>query len=69
MTGIARVYLDGMFVTEVDTYSSTEAPQKTVFTATGLVQGSHALTIELTGRKNPASTGTWVIVDAFDVRP
>jgi hypothetical protein len=69
ITGIARVYLDGMFVTEVDTYSSTEAPQKTVFTATGLAQGSHTLTIELTGRKNPASTGTWVIVDAFDVRP
>jgi hypothetical protein len=69
ITGIARVYLDGRFVTEVDTYSSTEAPQKTVFTATGLARRSHTLTIELTGRKNPASTETWVLVDAFDVRP
>ncbi len=68
-TGIARVFLDGLFVTEVDTYSPTEAPQKTVFTATGLANGSHTLTIEVTGRKNAASTDFWILVDAFDVRP
>jgi hypothetical protein len=68
-TGIARVLLDGVFVDEVDTYSPTEAPQKTVFTATDLASGSHTLTIEVTGRKNAASTDFVILVDAFDVRP
>jgi hypothetical protein len=67
-TGIARVYLDGVFVAEVDTYLPTEALQKTVLTATGLANTTHTLTIEVTGRKNPASTQRWVLVDAFDVR-
>ena len=68
---IARVYLDGAFVTDVDNYAPTEGLQDTVFTATGLVYGSHTLTIEVTGRWNPATTlaWPWVIVDAFDVRP
>jgi len=68
-TGIARVLLDGMFVAEVDTYSPTEALQKTVFTATGLAEGGHTLTVEVTGEKNPASARAWILVDAFDVRP
>jgi bacillopeptidase F len=68
-TGIARVFLDGVFVDELDTYSATEAPQKSVFTATGLSAGSHTLMIEVTGRKNAASTDYWILVDAFDVGP
>jgi hypothetical protein len=68
---IARVYLDGVFVTDVDNYAPTEGLQDTVFTATGLAYGNHQLTIEVTGRANPATTLAfpWVIVDAFDVRP
>jgi bacillopeptidase F len=66
-TGIARVYLDGVFVTDVDTYAPTEGPQNTLFKATGLANGEHTLTIEMTGRKNPASTNAYVVVDAFDV--
>ncbi|MGH8245096.1 MAG: Ig-like domain-containing protein [Gammaproteobacteria bacterium] len=67
---IARVYLDGAFVADVDNYAPTEGLQDTLFTATGLVYGSHTLTIEVTGRANPATTLAypWVIVDAFDVR-
>ena len=68
-TGIARVYLDGAFVTDVDTYAPSEGPQDTVFTATGLANATHTLTIEVTGLKNPASDNLWVVVDAFDVRP
>jgi hypothetical protein len=68
-TGIARVYLDDIFVTEVDTYAPTEGPQNTLFKATGLANGEHTLTIEVTGRKNPASTNVYVVVDAFDVTP
>jgi hypothetical protein len=66
-TGIARIYLDGVFVTEVDTYAPTEGPQNTLFKAAGLANGEHTLTIEVTGRKNPASTNTYIVVDAFDV--
>jgi len=68
---IARVYLDGVFVTDVDNYAPTEGYQDTLFTAAGLAYGSHTLTLEVTGRANPATTYAypWVIVDAFDVRP
>jgi len=38
-----------------------------VFTATGLADVSHTLTIEATGRKNDFSTGAEIVVDAFDV--
>ncbi|HLX81843.1 MAG TPA: Ig-like domain-containing protein [Burkholderiales bacterium] len=68
-TGIANVYLDGVFVKQVDTYAPTEAPQKTVFAADGLAAGPHTLTIEVTGQKNPASQYIWILVDAFDVTP
>ena len=37
--GIARVFLDGSFVTEVDTYSKTKEVQVPLFTAVGLVGG------------------------------
>jgi hypothetical protein len=67
-TGIARVFLDGAFAAEVDTYALTEGPQDTVFSATGLAAGTHTLMIELSGR-NPASTDMWILVDAFDVFP
>lgn len=68
-TGIARVYLDRVLVDRIDLYSVTEAPQKIAFTARNLSPGTHTLTIEHTGEKNPMSSDTWVLVDAFDVRP
>ena len=68
-TGIARVYLDGAFVVEIDTYVPAEGYQDTVYALTGLAPGSHTLTIEATGQRNPAATNNYVIVDAFDVRP
>jgi hypothetical protein len=66
--GIARVLVDGAFVGEVDTYSP--APEMAVvFSASGGTPGAHTLTIEVTGTKNPASSGTWVIIDSFEVIP
>src|SRR5439155_10084518 len=65
-TGIARVYVDGVVVSDIDTYSSFEQVQAMVFQTTGLAAGTHTLTIEVTGSKNPASVGTYIIVDAFD---
>ncbi len=67
-TGIARVFLDGAFVEDIDTYALTEGPQHTDFTATGLAAGTHTLTIQVID-KNMASANFWIQVDAFDVVP
>ncbi len=70
-TGIADVYLDGVFMTEIDTFEPPplEGYQDTIFKATGLANGTHTLTIVVTGRQNPAATNNFIVVDAFDVRP
>jgi hypothetical protein len=71
--GIARVSLDGAFVTQVDSFQAPTDPnhqvqvQAELFKATGLANGTHTLTIQVTGQQNPASTGAIVVVDAFDV--
>lgn len=69
-TGIANVYLDGVFVAEVDTYAPNSAGyQATDYFLSGLAPGAHTLVVEATGRKNPAATNNYVVVDAFDVIP
>ena len=67
--GIARVFVDGTFVTELDLYQTSEQPQAPVFTASNLAAGSHTLTVESTGLKNASSSDYPVVVDAFDVSP
>lgn len=66
--GIARVFLDGAFVEDFDTYSPTEGPQHTDFSTSGLTAGTHTLTIQVIG-KNPLSTDAWTLIDAYDVTP
>src|SRR6266480_3279657 len=66
-TGIARISLDGVFLTEVDTYSKTLEVRVPMFAATGLANARHTLTIEVTGRQNAAAMNAFVVVDAFDV--
>jgi hypothetical protein len=65
--GIARVFLDGTLVTEVDVYAAMEEVPAVVFTTSGLVAGSHTLMIELTGMKNPSAFSNVTAVDAFEV--
>jgi Big-like domain-containing protein len=67
--GIARVFLDGALVGEVDTFRPAEQSQIEVFSAAGLTRGPHTLVIEVTGTANPSSTDVWVLIDAFDVTP
>ena len=67
--GIARVYVDDVFVTELDLYQPTEQTQAVVFSRTGLTNGAHSLTVESTGRKNASSVDYAVVVDAFEVAP
>ncbi len=66
-TGIARVWLDGVLVGDLDMYWPTEGPQHTVFAARGLAAGTHTLAIEVLPNTNPASTDHWILIDAFDV--
>ena len=65
--GMASVTVDGGAPTVVDTYSSSFKMQATVFTATGLADVVHTLTVEALGTHNSLSTGSKIIVDAFDV--
>src|SRR2546430_10335232 len=57
-SGIARVYVDGAFVTDLDLYSTSEVVETPVFTATNLTAGTHTLTVESTGQKNRSEEHT-----------
>jgi hypothetical protein len=65
--GIAEVWLDSVKVATVDTYAATTAHQQVLWSADGLAAGDHTVTVKVLGTKNAASTGSTVIVDAFDV--
>ena len=68
-SGIARVVLDGSLQAVVDAYASPGQTQAVLYAASGLPAGSHTLIIEVTGTHNPASSESWVWVDAFDLEP
>ena len=65
--GKASVTVDGGAPTVVDTYSPSYRMQATVFTAAGLADVSHTLTIEALGTHNSLATASKIVVDAFDV--
>jgi hypothetical protein len=67
-SGIANVYLDGALKGTVDAYVPVDQAQSTGFDIGGLNLDKHSLTIEVTGTHNPQSAGSWVWVDAFDIR-
>ncbi len=62
--GIAAVSLDGGPEQLVDLYASNQV-QTYVYSTNTLAQGTHTLKIRVTGQKNPASTGYYVLHDAF----
>jgi len=65
--GIARVSIDGARFADVDLFAKTDEVGVPVFSAAGLTDSAHTLTIEVTGLKNPESFYPIVLVDAFDV--
>lgn len=68
--GIADIYLDGKLAAVADTYDPWGKQfQQDVFSARHLTPGSHTLTVVVTGTKNPASSGTGVVIDAIQVTP
>jgi hypothetical protein len=64
--GIAEVSVDDVTQT-VDLYSPATQRRASVFKISGLAPGPHRLRIRVTGRKNPASSGTTVEVDAIRI--
>jgi beta-galactosidase GanA len=64
--GVADVFLDGAKVATVDTFGSPKQFQQVLYAADDLAPGQHTLTVTATGTRNPAASGTFVVVDAID---
>ena len=65
--GKARITLDGGVPVLVDFYGPSFLSQVQVWNTGTLANGSHTVQIEATGQKNPASSYTYVDVDAVEV--
>jgi putative cell wall-binding protein len=66
--GIAKVTLDGGAPKMVDFFSATAVFQQKVWNTGTLASGDHTVTIEWSGTKNDASTGTNIGIDALDLK-
>jgi hypothetical protein len=66
-SGTAIVRVDGVVKGTIDTAASPEKPRTTLYSISGLSNGSHTLTIEATGTRGAGSAGSWVWVDGFAV--
>ncbi|KQQ11123.1 hypothetical protein [Rathayibacter sp. Leaf296] len=66
-SGINEVYIDGALVASVDRYSSSTAYARTVWTSGPLAAGTHTITIKRGSTRNPSSSGSNIILDAFVV--
>ncbi|OCT10764.1 hypothetical protein A8709_23310 [Paenibacillus pectinilyticus] len=65
--GIVDVYIDGVLDQgNIDLYASTVTKQVVAYTKTGLTNASHTIKVVVKGTKNPASSGTYGAVDAFE---
>jgi photosystem II stability/assembly factor-like uncharacterized protein len=67
--GIANVYIDGKFVVQVDQFGRHAIVAKQVYSYSGLSAGPHVITIEVSGVKNPESSGHRIEIDALDILP
>lgn len=67
--GIAAVSIDGGPEVTKDLYSPTEMKQQVLFESGILTRGLHTIKIRVTGTKTGASTGAFIVHDAFRVTP
>jgi len=67
--GIADVAIDGTRVATIDTYAAVKQFQLVAYQALDLADTDHTITITVTGARNPASSGAFVVVDAIDLPP
>lgn len=66
--GIAKLYIDGNFVTDIDQYSNIRKVMK-LYSVSDLTYGPHELELVVSNEKNPKSTNYRIEIDAFDVNP
>ncbi|PPG12482.1 hypothetical protein C5D36_15005 [Rathayibacter sp. AY1C6] len=66
-SGINDVELDGVKVASVDRYSASARSKQTVWSSGQLAAGPHTLTIRRGSSRNPASTGSNLLLDSFVV--
>jgi len=66
-TGIAAVFVDGVFQQNIDLYAASEKYQQNVYTVSGLSNGSHTIRIVNTGTQNASASDHYLDVDAFVV--
>lgn len=64
--GLATVYLDGVMKI-VDTYSVISKYHEPLFSASGLADGPHTLSIEVMHERGPGTDGSWVWIDGFEI--
>ncbi len=64
--GKAAIYVDGKLVKTVDLYKASQQWQY-IETIDGLAYGHHTVIIKVLGTKNPASSGTGVVCDGFEI--
>jgi hypothetical protein len=68
-SGIANVCLDGTLQSPpVDTYAASQRAQSSVYSIGGLSPGEHTLMMVVTGTHDAASAGSWIWVDAFNIK-
>jgi hypothetical protein len=65
--GIAALTIDSQPTVYVDLYSPTFKYMEPVWSSGTLSHGSHRVTIEWTGTKNPSSSGNNIGIDAVDI--
>jgi beta-glucanase (GH16 family) len=63
--GMAEIQIDGITQGTVDCYSDASNYFVSLYESPQLTSDLHTLTIRVTGVKNPGSSGTEIIVDAF----
>lgn len=67
--GIAAISIDNGPETLVDVYNTTNLKQQSKYTSPVLTRGLHTIKLRVTGTKNPAATGVYVVHDAWKVTP
>ena len=67
-SGIASVSIDGNPIKTVDTYSASQVDQTVAFDSGPLTEGTHTLTVNVTGTYDSQSGGAWIWLDSFVVK-
>jgi len=63
--GLMDIYVDDVFQETIDCYSSTTQYQPISYETDILQLDNHTIRVEVKGQKNPSSSDTWIVLDAF----